>query len=383
MPLREYAGAAPATRLAGALAVGTTTSFSVITSGGAGYPSGATAPFVVVIDRGTSLEEKILVATRAGDIFSTLTRGYDGTTAQAHAGQAVVEHVMDAASIQESNAHVNTTARDDHTQYLNVARHDITARHSTAVVDMVGIAAALIPSGTMWMTANASAPTGWLICDGSAVSRTTYAALYSALGSGSSPYGQGDGVNTFNLPDMRGRVPVGVGTGAGGGASGTGAPTGGSALTALARGSWKGEELHTLTGGETGAHSHTTTESAHNHTQNGHGHSASDPGHGHGVTDPQHHHTVSGGDGGAVVGYKNAGAANGTTSSPVERMTFTTIDFNPTGISINSGGTGVSVVSTTATNVANSTGLSVNATAAASGHNNIQPQLCVNFMIKT
>ena len=129
MPLREYAGAAPATRLSGALASGTTTSFSVITSGGAGYPSGASAPFVVVIDRGTATEEKILVATRSGDVFNTLTRGYDGTSAQAHSAQAIVEHVMDAASLTETNAHVNTPARDDHTQYLNTARHDTPTRH--------------------------------------------------------------------------------------------------------------------------------------------------------------------------------------------------------------------------------------------------------------
>lgn len=118
MPLREYAGAAPATRLAGSLASGTTASFTVVTSGGAGFPTGATAPFVIVVDRGTALEEKILVTTRSGDTFNGLTRGFDGTSAQAHSAQAVVEHVLDAASLTETNAHVNTTSRDDHTQYL-------------------------------------------------------------------------------------------------------------------------------------------------------------------------------------------------------------------------------------------------------------------------
>lgn len=118
MPLREFAGGAPATRLAGSLASGTTTNFAVITAGGNGYPTGATAPFVVVIDRGTALEEKILVTTRSSDTFSGLTRGYDGTSAQAHSAQAVVEHVIDAAVMTEANAHVNTVSRDDHTQYI-------------------------------------------------------------------------------------------------------------------------------------------------------------------------------------------------------------------------------------------------------------------------
>lgn len=58
--------------------------------------------------------------------------------------------------------------------------------------------------------AGASVPTGWLYCDGSAVSRTTYAALFAAV---STTWGVGDGVNTFNLPDMRGKGPIGDGTG--------------------------------------------------------------------------------------------------------------------------------------------------------------------------
>lgn len=87
------------------------------------------------------------------------------------------------------------------------------------------------------------APSGWLFCDGSAVSRATYAELFNAIGTS---FGPGDGSTTFDLPDMRGRVPVGAGTGTGGGASGTGAPTGGSALTARAHGAWAGAETVTL-----------------------------------------------------------------------------------------------------------------------------------------
>lgn len=61
--------------------------------------------------------------------------------------------------------------------------------------------------GDLKATARATAPDGWLLCDGAAVSRSTYAALFAAL---STTYGSGDGSTTFNLPDMRGRVPVGV-----------------------------------------------------------------------------------------------------------------------------------------------------------------------------
>ena len=54
-----------------------------------------------------------------------------------------------------------------------------------------------------------AAPTGWLLAAGSAVSRTTYATLFAAIGT---TYGAGDGSTTFNLPDFRGVFPKGTGT---------------------------------------------------------------------------------------------------------------------------------------------------------------------------
>jgi len=116
-------------------------------------------------------------------------------------------------------------------------------------------------TGVIKMCALAAAPDGWLLCNGAAVSRTTYGDLFAAI---ASTYGAGDASTTFNVPDMRGRIPVGVGTGAGGGAAGTGLPSGGSALTAVARGSWWGAETHTLSVAELATHSHTinNTESA-------------------------------------------------------------------------------------------------------------------------
>jgi microcystin-dependent protein len=72
-----------------------------------------------------------------------------------------------------------------------------------------GVVGGQLPAGAMVAYGGSTAPTGWLLCDGSAVSRSTYAGIFSALGT---KYGAGDGSNTFNLPDFRGRVPVGVGT---------------------------------------------------------------------------------------------------------------------------------------------------------------------------
>ena len=64
-----------------------------------------------------------------------------------------------------------------------------------------GVPIGSVPTGAMFDWPIAAAPTGFLLCDGSAVSRTTYAALFTLLGS---TYGGGDGSTTFNLPDFRG-----------------------------------------------------------------------------------------------------------------------------------------------------------------------------------
>lgn len=79
----------------------------------------------------------------------------------------------------------------------------ITAGFGSAAIDT--------PVGTCEMWLGAAAPNSkWLLCDGAAVSRGTYAALFALIGV---THGAGDGSTTFNLPDFRGRGPVGVGTG--------------------------------------------------------------------------------------------------------------------------------------------------------------------------
>lgn len=64
------------------------------------------------------------------------------------------------------------------------------------------------PIGSILPYGGATAPSGWFICDGTAVSRTTYAELFAVIGTS---FGAGDGSTTFNLPDMRESVPKGAG----------------------------------------------------------------------------------------------------------------------------------------------------------------------------
>lgn len=82
------------------------------------------------------------------------------------------------------------------------ATGDISA---TGSVKQAGFA--LLPVGLVLPYAGSSAPSGYLLCYGQAVSRTTYASLFAAIGS---TYGSGDGSTTFNLPDLRGRVVAGL-----------------------------------------------------------------------------------------------------------------------------------------------------------------------------
>jgi hypothetical protein len=80
-------------------------------------------------------------------------------------------------------------------------------RKGRATTEVIGVAPVNFPTGCVLPYAGTTAPEGWLLCDGSAVSRTTYAALYAVL---LSAHGNGDGLDTFHIPDLRGRFVRGV-----------------------------------------------------------------------------------------------------------------------------------------------------------------------------
>ena len=100
-----------------------------------------------------------------------------------------------------------------------------------------------VPIGAIQAYGGVTAPAGWLMCDGSAVSRSAYSELYVAIGT---TFGGGDGSTTFNLPDLRGRTAIGSGIG--------------TAFDATERtiGQTGGSESVTLTVNQIPSHTHTT-----------------------------------------------------------------------------------------------------------------------------
>lgn len=323
MALRYYANAPATTLAASCTAVDTT--ITVTYAGG--FP--LSYPYILILDRGKSSEEVVLVTAAAGTVL-TITRGYDTTTAFSHSLGAEVSHGISAIDPREANIHVNATSgvhgvsaslvgtTDTQTLTNKTLGSSNTLNGFTAskmaVTDGSGklvAGSSAIPAGAVigdtdtqtltnktlgstntingftasrFMQSDAtgklaasaktlpsgavvgdtdtqtlsnktlSAPTinnpsisgptstngtftggnftatsntfgthiafvgeirmsavdtpdaGWLVCNGQAVSRTTYASLFSKIGT---LYGVGDGSTTFNLPNLQDRFPLG------------------------------------------------------------------------------------------------------------------------------------------------------------------------------
>lgn len=226
------------------------------------------------------------------------------------------------------------------------------------------------PTGTIVSYAGASAPTGWLICDGTVVSATTYPSLSTAIASVFNTGGEGAG--NFRLPDFTKRSPMGIGTGTGGATSGTGLITGGSALTARTIGQQVGATSVTLTAAESGfpTHSHAITESDHGTAQGAHPISTN--------TSHRHQYGVS------FAPYAKSG------SSPVNYFTdyFGQSGTYYTGGNSGSGSTNaVYSISSESSNITDGAGnlgvLGYKSASALYPHPNFQPSLVLNFIIKT
>jgi microcystin-dependent protein len=132
--------------------------------------------------------------------FPNVTGAVTGTHTQLNT--AAAGFPIATASISDSAV---TTAKiaDSNVTTAKIADAAVT---TAKLVSAALLANYIIPAGVVWSYAPAAGgvpPTGWLFCDGSAVSRATYPSLFTSL---STLYGVGDGSTTFNLPDYRGRV---------------------------------------------------------------------------------------------------------------------------------------------------------------------------------
>lgn len=114
-----------------------------------------------------------------------------------------------------------------------------------------------VPIGSVMSYAGSSAPSGWLLMYGQAISRTTYADLFSVLGT---VYGSGDGSTTFNLPDLRGRVVAGKDNMGGSSSNRLTSPINGDGL-----GNSGGSQSHTLSISEMPSHNHSVNDPGHRH----------------------------------------------------------------------------------------------------------------------
>lgn len=108
------------------------------------------------------------------------------------------------------------------------------------------------PAGSILPTGMSSAPVGWLMCYGQAISRTTYATLFNAIGTA---FGAGDGSTTFNVPDFRGRVPAGKDD-----MGGTSANRLSSTVASTKLGAVGGAATHTLSVSEMPSHKHSLVD---------------------------------------------------------------------------------------------------------------------------
>lgn len=127
-----------------------------------------------------------------------------------------------------------------------------------------GAVSVLMPTASIMPYAGSSAPTGYLLCDGAAISRSTYSTLFGLL---ATTYGSGDGSSTFNIPDLRGRVIAGQDDMGGASANRLTGLTGGVDGDVL--GGSGGAETHTLATSELPAHDHDVDTAVKSNNTNG------------------------------------------------------------------------------------------------------------------
>lgn len=198
------------------------------------------------------------------------------------------------------------------------------------------------PAGIIMPFAGTVAPENYLFCDGSAVSRTTYATLFGVIGT---TFGAGDGSSTFNLPDLSGRVPLGV-------------------SQAHALGSTGGSETVTLVEAELPAHTHEVPQHGHADTIG-----ATTPEFSHSITQPAFNYSKPNFNQTSESGGHGYTAAAGTSTVAATRSTSVAVTAHAAANCTMSGG------------VTNNAGFNSEATGLGLGHDNMQPYIVTKYII--
>lgn len=232
------------------------------------------------------------------NLLDEVKRERTGTGLTASPLTQLADAIATAATTTKAGIQPNATGAQ--TAAMASAAHSVTPASLKPLIDslVLGIANS-VPSGGVLAFARSSAPAGWLVADGSAVSRTTYVDLFNAIGT---TFGSGNGTTTFNLPNIQGAVVRGWN------GSGSGVDTG-RAFGSMQQ-PQNQQHTHGLTINTIPAHTHSfTTQGAGGHTHThtmgangGHSHTAS--------TGSAGDHTHS-----ASTGADGSHAHSGTTAS--------------------------------------------------------------------
>lgn len=225
------------------------------------------------------------------------------------------------------------------------------ANHEGRITTLEGAGGFALPVGVVVDYGGAAAPTGWLLCFGQAISRATYAALFTAI---STTFGAGDGTTTFNVPDYRGRVSAGQDDMGG---------TSANRLTTA--GGLDGDVLGGVGGAETVALV-LANLAAHTHTGPSHTHTFSDTATT-GNASADHAHSVT-------MALQGTGAGN----NPIEGLGT----GGGTSTTSSSGSLHTHSVTVSGTTGAGGTG-ATGSTGTGTAHANVQPTLIMNKIIYT